>query len=552
MITLVQLYKRQIFSVVVITAIAVGIIFSPFVCPVYWDEMPQYRIGEYNFNQYVLVFDHIFGTSFSDPAFADFDRFGDKDYGSVFEVFISGIGRIAAKLFPEFGLAELIILKHFAVYLVFMLGTYGVYSIARRRLECQYGGLLAAAVFFLSPRLFGNAFYNSKDIVFLSFFVLSINYVILAAETGKARSILLASIFTALAVSVRFIGIFSLFLGIFVWFVSWYRDGWSFKKISLYIFFTAILILLLIYALYPFLWPSPMFRARDIVLAMSKFSRHPDWSLFDGEWIRSSLKPFYLLRWMSVTLPCTFIVASLCGQLPAMALIIKRTLKFSLWKNQKELTDYISVGLGLAPLLLSFIKHPWLYDGWRHFYFLMPFFSISAAVGIFNIVSVLPSIKARITAASWLAFTVILESLAGIVYFFPYPNCYFNVLAGANLIARYDLDYAETSGYAAMVKVLSFNPKISKPLSVAAVGMDLSKVSPRLGQAEKLLDLNEKIMPDYVITKGAALSVTEKQLYNEIYAVKTVSGEVLARILAPNEKRDRICKQKQEKCVIHR
>lgn len=542
--------RKPRYLVLIGILITVGIVFSPFVCPVYWDEIPQYRIGEYNFNQYAMLADRIFGTSMSDPAWADFEHFGDRDYGSVFEVLVSGLGRIAGKILPGFGLAELIILKHFAVYLVFLFGTYGVFSMARQRLGNVYGGLFAAAIFFLSPRLFGNAFYNSKDIVFLSFFALSVSYILLAAYKPKASSVLLAALFTASAASTRIIGLFSLFLGVFVWFVCWRRNHGSIRKIYAAIGCYVLLTFAMIYVSYPFLWPAPVSRLCDVIAAMSKFSRHPDLSLFDGKWIRASAEPFYLLGWMAVTLPFMFIIATLFGQLSGLTVILKRTFSLSLWKNSSELCDYITTGLGITPVLLSVVKPQYLYDGWRHFYFLMPFLSVSAAVGIFKAASFCVFMRARTAVAVWLGSSAVIESILGIIWFFPYPNCYFNASAGSNLIARYDLDYAETSAYEALIKVLSDNPTISEPIKIASASMDLSIISPRLGQSQKLFDFGENFLPDYIITKGAELSDAEKQFYREIHVIRTTGGVVLARILVPNENRDSVCRLEASRCAI--
>ena len=540
--------KNHLGIILLIAAVAAGIVFAPIIAPIYWDEIPQYVIGEYSFNQYMSLIDRFFGTSLADPAYSDFENFYDKDYGPVFEVVLVAIGKAAALIISGFGWDDLIIMRHIAVYLVFVLGTYGVYSIARVRLGSSYGGLLAAALFFLSPRLFGNAFYNSKDIVFLSFFVLSVNYVLLAADKRRIGSVILAALFTALAVSVRFIGIFTLFLGVLVWCVSWRRERCSFRRIAGTAGGFVILTLLLVYAFYPFLWPSPVSRMHDVVFAMSKFTRHTDIGLFNGQFIKSSEMPFFVPRWMAITLPFLFMAACLWGQLQAFALILRRTFSLSLWKDGNELSDYVVAGLGLAPVIASVIAHPWLYDGWRHFYFVMPFLSVSAAAGIFCIASFAGK-KANIAAASLGALAVI-ESIAGIIWFFPYPNCYFNAAAGSDLIRKYDLDYAGTSGYEALVQILSSQKKLDRPVNVAADSINLMVIMPRLGSAMKLIGINEKVMPDYVLSGTPELSEVEKKLYREVSAVRTICGETQIRILAPNEYRDGFCKTHAEQCQI--
>jgi len=139
--------KNHLEIILLIAAVAAGIIFAPIIAPIYWDELPQYAIGQYSFNQYASLFDSIFGTSLADPAYADFEHFQDRDYGPVFEVFLIALGKVAKIFMPGFGWDDLIIMRHIAVYLVFVLGTCGVYSIARRRLESRIGGGLAAALY---------------------------------------------------------------------------------------------------------------------------------------------------------------------------------------------------------------------------------------------------------------------------------------------------------------------------------------------------------------------------------------------------------------------
>ena len=124
----------------------------------------------------------------------------------------------------------------------------------------------------------------------------------------------------------------------------------------------------------------------------------------------------------------------------------------------------------------------------------MPFLSVSAAAGIFCIASFAGK-KANIAAASLGALAVI-ESIAGIIWFFPYPNCYFNAAAGSDLIRKYDLDYAGTSGYEALVQILSSQKKLDRPVNVAADSINLMVIMPRLGSAMKLIGINEKVMPD--------------------------------------------------------
>ena len=66
----------------------------------------------------------------------------------------------------------------------------------------------------------------------------------------------------------------------------------------------------------------------------------------------------------------------------------------------------------------------------------------------------------------------------------------------------------------------------------------------------KLIGINEKVLPDYVLSGVPELSDIEKKLYREVSAVRTIGGETLLRILAPNEHRDSFCLSHAEKCLI--
>lgn len=527
--------KNTLIKSSLIAMVAIGAILSPFIAPIYWDEMHQIQLGEWNLNQYASLVDHVFDTSLSDPRYAAAYTENNKYHGPIFQAFVAFWGKIAATALPSFDIKCFITLKHFCVWLVFLLGTCGVYAIAERRLKSSLGGFLAAAMFFFSPRLFGNAFYNAKDLVFLSFFVVSVNFVLLAAENRKIRSVVWAALFTALAAASRVIGIFSLFLAVFVWFISWHREGWTLRKIFGTVGSFTVLTLLFFYAFCPILWSSPITEAYNMFYRMSHYCMQGTGSFLNGRHV-SSLEPFYLLNWMVITLPLTFIAASLCGALPTLMLIVKRVCRFRLWRNNEELCDCVTFGLGFAPILVFIIKPQCIYDGWRHFYFLVPFLSISAAVGVFNISSLFVNARAKSVAAGYFGISVIIESLIGIVYFFPYPNCYFNASAGHNLLERYDVDIQGTARYDALFSILSSKQTISKPVRVSSV--DWGPILPRLGIAGNLIvKVNQNNAPDYVINDNHQLSQSEQKLYREIYYIKTLGGEVILRILVPRDKR---------------
>ena len=65
------------------------------------------------------------------------------------------------------------IMRHQVTFLLFVAGVAFFYVLSRRLFRSWTLALLGCAVLVISPRIFGQAFYNSKDLAFLSAFVAS-------------------------------------------------------------------------------------------------------------------------------------------------------------------------------------------------------------------------------------------------------------------------------------------------------------------------------------------------------------------------------------------
>ena len=102
----------------------------------------------------------------------------------------------------------------------------------------------------------------------------------------------------------------------------------------------------------------------------------------------------------------------------------------------------------------------------------------------------------------------------------------------------------------ALVRIISYHGNISKPINVTSDSIDLRQIRPRLGAARHLININEKVMPDYVLSNRREIPEIEKKLYHEVSSIQTLGGEVIMRILVPNENRDSYCKSHAQECRI--
>src|SRR3989338_629691 len=119
--------------------------------PVYygisWDEKTQYVIG---LEAYETVFH---GKEWSlDP--------GRRYHGPAFELFLSTLEH----LFPLRTAQQVFSLRHFINFFSFALGVSLLFFFARRHFQHWGWGLLTTSMLVMSPRIFGHAFFNSRDI----------------------------------------------------------------------------------------------------------------------------------------------------------------------------------------------------------------------------------------------------------------------------------------------------------------------------------------------------------------------------------------------------
>ena len=71
---------------------------------------------------------------------------------------------------------------------------------------------LGTVILYTSPRIFAQSFYNDKDLVFLSFFIFLIFFSVKFIKKPIYYNAFLLGLFSAMACSIRIIGIYVIFL----------------------------------------------------------------------------------------------------------------------------------------------------------------------------------------------------------------------------------------------------------------------------------------------------------------------------------------------------
>ena len=198
-----------------------------------WDDFAMRDIGGVNL-QYIA-------PQFLPKDLAGLDalhQFQNKDYGPAFEILLVSLESVFnlkhSKDIYEF--------RHLAVFTVFVIGVLAIFVTAKNIYGDYRWGLLAALMLVLSPRIFAEAFYNTKDIVFMSVVAMAIYGLTALLIKLDFRAAIIHGFLTALAIDIRIMGIaiFALTLGALCTFYA--QRKYSLKKIlavaSIYIMVT--------------------------------------------------------------------------------------------------------------------------------------------------------------------------------------------------------------------------------------------------------------------------------------------------------------------------
>ena len=454
-----------------------------------YDEYVNRKNGGVSLNHILDRVEKVFDLSVwpNDEALTEYriplDTYQDRDYGVAFDL-------------PVFALERVLqinnsrsqhLLRHVLTYLFFLSGCWALYKTIIFRFSNSLLGLCSVAIMVMTPRIFADSFYNSKDIVFMSAVAIATYTMQKFFDKKNMATAALFGLATAFAINIRIIGIIFPIAVIAILLVE-RLNGKKTSRVSLVMFYITIATGLTI-AFWPWLWSQPVEHFIQAFSNMSKF-RWEGWVLYLGNYYPSSDLPrHYIVTWIGITTPVLYIVLFGIG-----AIAIGKTMLLNglaVWKTPEQLQDLIFFGLFFSPLIMVVISKPVIYDGWRQFYFVYPAFICIAIRGLTftpkreRLVKILPG-------ALFVSLAATLLYLGGwMVAHHPFQNVYFNALASKGsaepldlINQRFELDYWGTSNVKLLRFLLQYQP--SGTLRVWSLGItSLSQSIAMLGEDEK-------------------------------------------------------------------
>ncbi|MDC0449076.1 hypothetical protein OAL67_00515 [bacterium] len=364
--------------------------------------------------------------------------------------------------------------------LLFGLGIFVVlYAFLYKITDNSLYSLVGPILLFFTPRFLGHIPSNPKDIPFAFFYLLGL-YLIFCKSNPLKLGIVIG-----LAVATRVVGL-SL-LPIYLIF-----SERKFKTIILVTFFTVFTM----YISLPYLWIDTFEHFKDLLIGASSFGNWDNTMLFMGHLYTRNYRPdIYLPVWFLITTPIHFIFL---GLYPV--------------KSRVWILGAVTLGLNF---LAYFALKPIVYNGLRHFLYLIPVIVLLASLGLIKIIRDQKKLVMACVLMS-LFITVIRSFLLH-----PYQYLYFNEFVGGlrGVKGEFELDYWGAT-YSEGAKWLSAN---IEPGKVYTCTMDWA-VEEYLGKGYTLVEKPE--LADYVICDVDSASKRELN-FKSMYSVMRENVNIL-------------------------
>ncbi|MDD5195784.1 MAG: hypothetical protein PHQ96_08955 [Candidatus Omnitrophica bacterium] len=435
----------------------------------HWDERNNQAYGNRWFS---YISKTITSRSLKPPESLNYKHDHDWTHGPFFEVSLVAIQKILGIKDSR----EIIFMRHFCVFLLFCAGIYFFYLLSNSHFKNWKIALLGCVFLVFSPRLFADAFYNSVDIAFFSFYILSIYTLILWLDKKTFLSAAIHALSCALLINIRPIGLtLPAYTAIFfiAGIIRAHTRKESLKFCKTFLLYFALLIIL-VFIFQPIFWTNTFLNLKTMV-KFWRFNRLNSSSLYFSKFFKPKEQPWhYGPVWLAITTPVFYSFCFFIGSLASIKAFFGKSAIPALSKRN----NFLFFVWLLLPLIGG---HGRLYDGWRHLYFTYPAFLMFCLTGL-SAMWEIPRIKlSRQTCKIMhlLIIVVTLASLARVAYFMvkyhPYQNVYFNRIAGKtmNEIKRkFDFDFWGLSYRKALEYILQ-NDKddVVKVFFPAAKGM---------------------------------------------------------------------------------
>jgi 4-amino-4-deoxy-L-arabinose transferase-like glycosyltransferase len=397
-----------------------------------WDDFTHSQYGE------LLL--ALYGSGFRDTRALSFVNL--YLYGGGFDM----AAALLAKVLP-FGLFETRRLVGAVVGLIGLAATWRI----GRRIGGPLAGLVALVLLAACPLYYGHMFINPKDAPFaaaMAIFLLGLIRLLEQYPKPSHATLTLLGLGFGLAIGSRIMAGFGVIGAVFalalLFAIEARTDGLRVAGARLgRVLLLLIPSALLAYAVMALLWPWSVVNPLNPIFAIETFAHFfekPWQELFGGKLLTPPEMPrSYVPTLLALKLPEIFLILAIAGVIDAFVLAARRTVTPQ-WR-----AIHLAIALAaVLPIAATVIERPAMYNGIRHFVFVLPPLAIAGGLAGGWIAGHAARLGRIATRALAIAFAVgVALPIIGMARLHPYEYASYNQLIGGVRGAEplYMLDY---------------------------------------------------------------------------------------------------------------
>ena len=413
-----------------------------------WDEPFSRLNGIVSFNYIIEKLS--LNNDYSYNNIPELKNYVDNEYGVFFEllnIFFEKILNLKEK-------NDIFYTRHlFNSFIFFLASIYFYFTL--NKFYSKTVSLLGFIIFLAHPRIFSQSFYNSKDIIFLSFFLISNYYLISFFIENKIKYLIFLSFFVAITISTRVMGLLIPFFFIF-FLIMENLEQKKYKKIYLLLPFILLTFFFTV-LFWPFLWENPL----NIILAFKNMSNY-DWTgsvFFESKYYSGKFLPWYYLpKIIIITTPLLYVILFFTGMYFGLTRLVKNLIninnnKKNIWDNYEQFFLFYSITIIFITIVTVIELKSTLYGGWRQVYFIYPSIIFVTIYGLDKILNLIKFKKVFLI----LTLISILDVLFWNYKNHPYQYVFYNSLINKKNLKNFELDYWGVSNLDILKKISVVN-----------------------------------------------------------------------------------------------
>ena len=411
-------------------------------------------------NNGVASFDYILGDED-----ALIEKGIDKYFGVAFELPLIAVERLLRLEDSR----DIYLSRHIITHMFFLVGGFFAYLLSYRLFGSRLVALLAMLIFLLHPRLYAHSFFNSKDVPFLSMFMIALYLIHRAFRRDTVWAFALCGVGVGLLVNIRIMGVTLIPAVLGMLALDAFhavKRGIGVKRALVNICAFSTICAATLYAAWPALWRDPL----GATEALGLLYRHPfrNLTLFRGEIVRWPNIPWdYIPTWILITTPPVALLLAVVG-IAYIARLCAADWRGAL-ANSTARFGLLAAACLILPAAAVIALNSNIFNGWRHVYFLYAPMCVLAAFGLRRLAA-LPKTGVR-AAALALTAVGIAAVVVQMVRVHPHQNEYFNFLVNKSGIAdRWEMNYWRVPYREALETLLEMRPGGRVAIAAPSIG----------------------------------------------------------------------------------